>query len=46
VSLELLRFAQVGVVDLRVMFDLAWLHQPGVELLTVFLMLVETMCVE
>jgi hypothetical protein len=38
--------SQVGVVDLRVMFDLAWLYQPGVELLSVFLMPVETMCVD
>lgn len=44
--LELFCFAQVGLVDLRVMFDLARLHEAGVELLPVLLIPIDAMCVE
>jgi hypothetical protein len=44
--IELLRFAQISLADLRVMFDLARLNQAGIELLEVLVMPVDAMRVE
>lgn len=43
---ELLRFAKVRLVDLRVVFDLAGLDQPRIELLAVLLIAVRAMRVQ
>jgi hypothetical protein len=43
---ELLRFAQIGLIDLRIVLDLARLHEARVELLPVVLMMVVTMEVQ